>query len=126
MLYPDSIVSVDISAFSTEEYVTCNDLEPGTIRIFPVCAENSRLIKIMDKPVLIISPNPVRDELNFTIKGNGDLPASYIIRDMLGRESATGANESGMISVSTLATGLYTIQFCFPDGSILNYRFIKE
>jgi hypothetical protein len=45
---------------------------------------------------------------------------------MIGRKVTADFIESGPVDISSLTTGLYTIQFRFQDGSMMNYRFMKE
>lgn len=101
-------------------------IEPGTLNILPVCTEGTRLIELINKPVLNISPNPVRDELTITTNQEIDKIEIY---SAIGLKVGVHCNEpsqEGKIDVSELSPGLYLIQFRFSIGSMMNYRFMKE
>ena len=72
---------------------------------------------------LIIYPNPVGSELHF----NTSLPLSgTVIRivDMMGREVIRTTSATGIIDISKISSGVYTLSLT-GNGKTLTQRFVK-
>lgn len=72
---------------------------------------------------LIIYPNPVGSELHFNT--SLPLPGTVIqIIDMMGREVIRTTSASGIIDISKLTSGVYTLSLT-GNGKTLTERFVK-
>jgi hypothetical protein len=77
----------------------------------------------VDDRTLVLSPNPVRDELN--IRGN-DKVSTLSIYDISGREIKRIKNPGSAVSLSSLAQGIYIVVIDRKDGSQKQVKIVKE
>lgn len=75
---------------------------------------------------LSIYPNPVQNELHFTLAGMGSSMYNITVFDLRGREVLRANGSLSKMNVSMLAPGLYHFLVADDRGHVASKRFIKE
>ncbi len=79
--------------------------------------------QVADDKTLVLSPNPVKDQLN--IRGN-DKVKTLSIYDITGREIKRVKNPGNVVSVSSLTPGLYIVVIDRKDGTQKQVKILKD
>lgn len=77
-----------------------------------------------------ISPNPAKDNLSITFKGNIEKELNYSIKNSMGQIIKAGkmacfSGEKANLGLAGLADGMYTLSFS-TEATSVNYKFIKQ
>jgi glucose/arabinose dehydrogenase len=75
---------------------------------------------------LSVYPNPARDEIRISLKGQSISGMVYAIFNTMGQEVRKGIMQTGTISVNTLAPGLYQLSLSDERGQIYKAKILKE
>ena len=77
----------------------------------------------LDKPEIILYPNPTSDKLYISSQATWK---SYIIYDTQGRKMKSGLIENNTIAMPELSSAMYFIQLESVDGAIKQRRIVKK